>query len=160
MTCSRSTSALLAGAVAGFAGTAAMMAIRTFDMKYAPKTIPKTRENPGKFMVEEAEQAAHFERCLPKRVEKAGAMSLQMGYGVVPGILYAMIRGRGRPASSLLDGMVIGTAVYLLGYVGWLPLVGLTRPLWKQPLPEIAGETMRHVAYGVTTAAVYGAIHG
>ena len=74
-------------------------------------------------------------------------------------MVYAVLRGRPHNASSLLEGAAIGTAVYLLGYSGWLPLVGLTRPLWKQPLPEIVGETMRHVAYGVTTAAVYGAIN-
>jgi uncharacterized membrane protein YagU involved in acid resistance len=159
MTCSKSTSAIVAGAAAGFAGTIAMMALRSFDLRYASKTIPKTREDPGKFMVQQAERAAHLARSVPKSAEKAAVISTHIGYGIVPGILYAMLRGNRRNASSLVEGAAIGTAVYLLGYFGWLPLLGLTRPLWKQPFPEIAGEGMRHVAYGVTTAAVYGAIN-
>ena len=134
-----------------------MMAMRSFDLRYAPKTIPKTREDPGKFMVKHAEEATHLTRSVPKPVEKAAAMSTAFGYGIVPGMVYAALRGRrATTRHRLLEGAAIGTAVYLLGYFGWLPLVGLTRPLWKQPLPEIVGETMRHVAYGVTTAAVYG----
>lgn len=163
MTDSRATGALLAGAVAGLAGTAAMIAFRAFDQKYAPKTIPKTRKDPGDLIVEKAEEATHLSDVLPrraqKRIEKIGAMSMRFGYGIMPGILYALVRGRRRGGSALAEGAAIGTAVYLLGYFGWLPLAGLTRPLWKQPLPQIAGESMRHVAYGVTTAAVYGALN-
>jgi uncharacterized membrane protein YagU involved in acid resistance len=153
------TSALLAGGFAGLAGTTAMMAFRTFDEKYAPKTLPKAKEDPGKFVVEQMERATHSNGKLPKSLEKAGAMSMHIGYGVLPGILFALLRGR-RRHSVLLEGAAVGTAVYLIGYAGWLPLLGLTRPAWKQSLPEIAGETMRHIAYGVATAAAYEVVHG
>jgi hypothetical protein len=153
----------MAGALAGLAGTATMMAMRMFDETYAPKTIPKTRRDPGRYMMRKAEAATNLPKVLPqgavrRQIENAGAMSMQVGYGILPGIAYAMLRGQRRNGSSLVEGAAIGMGVYLLGYFGWLPLLGLTRPLWKQPLPEVVGETMRHVAYGVTTAAVYGAL--
>ncbi len=110
-------------------------------------------------MVEQAERATHLNGVIPKSIEKAGAISMHVGYGVLPGILFALFRGD-RRHSSLMEGAAIGTVVYLAGYLGWLPLAGLTRPTWKQSLPEIVGETMRHMAYGVTTAATYEAIHG
>ncbi len=140
-----------------------MFALRTFDQSYAPKTIPKARRDPGRFLIEKAEHATRLSRVLPggtirKRAEGAGALVLQVAYGVAPGILYVVLCGRHRGRSPLSRGIAIGVAVYLLGYLGWLPLAGLTRPIWKQPLPELAGETMRHVAYGVTTAVVYDAI--
>ena len=71
------------------------------------------------------------------------------------GLMYGLMRGRDKEGSSLGDGIVIGSAVYAIGYVGWLPLVGLGKPIWKQTLPEFGGELLRHVAYGVATAASY-----
>ncbi len=41
------TSALLAGGLAGLAGTAAMMAFRSFDKKYAPRRCRKPRKIPA-----------------------------------------------------------------------------------------------------------------
>ena len=75
------------------------------------------------------------------------------------GRLYAKLRGRGETHRRLWKERQSAPPSICSGISGWLPLLGLTRPLWKQPLPEIVGETMRHMAYGVTTATVYGAIN-
>lgn len=152
-------SRLVVGAVAGLAGTAVLMGMRSFDRRYSPKTIPKTRDDPGAFMVKRAERAIGQRGKIPKRAGNAGAMLMHVGYGTVAGVFYAAIRGRRRHGSALLDGGLIGCALYAVGYVGWLPLLRLTRPIWKQPFPQIAGEALRHAAYGITTAAVYGAIN-
>ena len=64
MNCSKSIPAMLAGAAAGFAGTVAMMAMRTFDLRYAPKTIPKTGKTQANSSCNEAEAVNPFGRNL------------------------------------------------------------------------------------------------
>jgi uncharacterized membrane protein YagU involved in acid resistance len=152
-------SLLSAGVAAGLAGTAVMIAARYFDQSYAPRTVPKTREDPGAFLVHAAERLTRTSRSVAKPVEKSAAMALHVGYGTTFGALYALWRGR-RPGSALRDGALLGAAVYAASYLGWLPAVGLSRPIWKQKFPEIAGELTRHVAYGIATAASYGALGG
>jgi hypothetical protein len=148
-----------AGAVAGLVGTGVMVAMRLFDQKYAPTTMPEAREDPGQFIVRRTESATGLPGYLPKPAEVGGGVLLSTSYGILAGALYAKVRGHRRSTSALLDGGFIGMALYLLGYAGWLPLLRLTRPIWKQHFPEIAGEALRHVAFGITTAAVYGAIN-
>jgi uncharacterized membrane protein YagU involved in acid resistance len=134
-----------------------MMALRAFDEHYAPRTIAKTRKDPAEFMINVAEHVTGTAGAIPKGVEKTAALATSAGYGMVFGVLYGVLRGRGRHRSALLDGALLGTAVYAAGHCGWLPLLGLGRPTWKQGFPEVAGELIRHVAYGVATAAAYDA---
>ena len=136
-----------------------MMALRAFDQKYAPKTIPKIKEDPGEYIVHAAEVATGQARRT-ETVESALAIAMHLGYGTTLGICYGLIRGRGVDRSALVDGCVLGTAAYAVGYLGWLPALGLSKPIRKQEFPEIAGEAFRHIAYGVTTTAAYGAIDG
>jgi hypothetical protein len=145
------------GAIAGLAGSAVMMALRAYDQKHVPKSVPRAREDPGEFMVRAAERATGK---LPKPLEKSAAMALHTGYGTMFGVAYSLLRRRSRERSSLADGMALGSAVYAASYFGWLPALGLTRPVWKQRPLEIAGELWRHVAYGIATTTVYGLIHG
>lgn len=148
----------LIGAIAGVAGTGVMVAMRLFDQKYAPQTMPAAREDPGQYMVRQTETAARLPGYLPKAAEVAGGVLLSTGYGMLSGAIYAKARGDRQGTSPLFEGGLIGLGLYVLGFAGWLPLLGLTRPIWKQHFPAIAGEALRHVAFGVTTAAVYGAI--
>lgn len=150
---------LVFGALAGLAGTAAMIAMRTYDEHYAPATIPRMRQDPGEFIVKKSEKAVGLEGKVPNGAEKAAQMATRLAYGTLAGTLYAAIRGRRRGGSDLLDGAIIGVGLYAAGYAGWLPLLKFSSPAWKQPLPQIAGEALRHVVYGVSTAAVYGVMN-
>jgi putative membrane protein len=147
-----------AGLAAGLAGTGVMMAMRCFDQRYAPKTIAKTRDDPGAFMVHAVERAAGIASAVPKSVEQSAMLAARTGYGALFGVIYGLWLGRGKRRSALGDGVVLGAAVYSAGHLGWLPALGLTKPVWKQEFSEVAGELLRHVAYGVTTAAAYGMI--
>jgi uncharacterized membrane protein YagU involved in acid resistance len=146
------------GALAGMAGTLAMMAMRSFDHSYAPETVAKTRQDPGAFLVKHAERTAGIANHVPKPVEKAAAMSVHLAYGTLAGVAYSLIRGHRKKSSPLIEGAATGAMVYSFGYLGWLPLTGLSRPVWKQRFPEIAGGLLRHVAFGVVVSSVYGAI--
>jgi uncharacterized membrane protein YagU involved in acid resistance len=143
------------GIVAGMAGTCVMMAMRSFDQKYAPKTVPPAREDPGDFLVSAAARAVHASGSIPKPVEQAASLAAKSGYGALFGVLYGLWRGRGRSRSALVDGTALGGLVYGASYLAWMPAFGVTQPVWKQQFPEIAGELLRHVAYGVATAAAY-----
>jgi uncharacterized membrane protein YagU involved in acid resistance len=152
------SSTLAAGALAGTVGTAVMMAMRSFDAEYAPATIPPMPKDPGALVLNQTAVAAGIS-TVPEPIQSVASRSLSFGYGGAAGIIYAMIRGRRRSISTLLDGGLLGMGLYVFAYAGWLPLVGLTKPAWKQRFPEIAGEALRHVVFGVATAAVYGAIN-
>jgi uncharacterized membrane protein YagU involved in acid resistance len=143
------------GAAAGLAGTGVMMAMRMFDQRYSPRTIPKMREDPGAFMVHRAERMTGLLHTVPKPLEKTAALATHTGYGTMFGALYGLLRGRGGRQSVLGSGLLLGAAVYAAGYAGWLPALGIGKPIWKQKFPEVAGEAFRHLVYGVTTAAVY-----
>jgi len=146
------------GFAAGLAGTAAMLAMRMFDQKYAPRTVPKAKANPSEFIIHAMEESVGAAATVPRPVELAAAMTTHFAYGAAFGTLYGLIRRRGGRRSALADGVALGSVVYAAGYLGWLPLMGLTKPVWKQAFPEIAGELLRHVAYGVATTATYGVI--
>jgi uncharacterized membrane protein YagU involved in acid resistance len=109
-------------------------------------------------MVHAAEHAIGAGSSIPKPVEQAAAMATHIGYGTSFGIFYGLLRGSRKHRSTLADGIVLGSTVYAAGHLGWLPSVGLTQPVWKQELPQIGGELLRHVAYGIATAAIYGMI--
>ena len=146
------------GAIAGLAGTAVMIAMRSFDEQYAPGTILPTAEDPGAFLVHRAERIAGLAGKVPSRIEQPAAIATHAGYGTLYGVLYGLWRGRGRRRSALADGVMLGTAVYAASDLGILPATGLSKPPWQQKLPQIAGELLRHIAYGVAVASAYGVI--
>jgi uncharacterized membrane protein YagU involved in acid resistance len=145
-----------AGLAAGLAGTGVMMAVRSFDQQYAPQTVARPAVDPALAIVKAAELSTGMSRFVPEPVERSAAQAAHIGYGTLFGLLYALLRGRHHARSALADGMLLGAAVYALGYLGWLPAAGLAKPIWKQRYPQIAGELLRHSVYGVATAAVYG----
>jgi len=147
-----------AGAAAGLTGTGVMMAMRLFDERYAPMTIAKMKEDPARLLVHAAERATGIAGAVPKSVEKSAALATHAGYGTLFGVLYGLSRGRRKSRSALVDGVVLGAVAYAAGHLGWLPALGLSKPVWKHEFPEIAGELLRHVAYGVATTAAYGMI--
>ena len=148
----------LIGAAAGLAGTAVMFGMRSFDQQYAPATVPKANEDPGRFIVRRGEHAAGLQ--LSDEVESGLALSSHFAYGSLFGLLFALLRlnDSNRHHHPFLSGGLLGVFVWAVGYLGWLPVLKLVRPAWKQTFPERAGELTRHIAYGVATAAAYGAI--
>ena len=82
------------GALAGLAGTAVMMVLRTYDQHYAPATIPRMRRDPGELIVTKSEKAVGLEGKIPDGAEKAAQMVTPLAYGTLAGTLYAAIRGR------------------------------------------------------------------
>jgi uncharacterized membrane protein YagU involved in acid resistance len=116
------------------------------------------KADPAQFLIHAAERATGIAGAVPKSDEKSAALATHAGYGTLFGVLYGLSRGRSKGRSALGDGVVLGTVAYAAGHLGWLAALGLSKPVWKQDFPEIAGELLRHVAYGVATTAAYGII--
>src|SRR3954452_4202284 len=107
------TERLLAGAVAGLAGTVALQGVRTLDQTLMPYSQPRIKEEPGDFMTELAQSALSgpARRQIPDAAKKASASSLAFGYGATAGLLYAA----GRPDGGgpiVWDGVALGVATW------------------------------------------------
>jgi uncharacterized membrane protein (UPF0136 family) len=137
---------LSGGAIAGLAGTVAFLAMRAFDERYAPLTVamPRDSSTPGPL-----QDLSHGNRSL----------TLRIGGGVLAGIAYGLIGERRRSKSSLVNGVMLGASVYAASDLVGRALTGIGPLAWRQSFPQVAGELLRRITYGVTTAAIYEAIH-
>jgi hypothetical protein len=147
------------GAAAGVAATFLLQGVRTTEQKLLPETMPPIREDPGEFMVEQAEELLpkQTREQVPATAETVAAKSLALGYGMTAGAIYGAIRPR--PGNLLVDGTVLGLGVWAVGYLGWLPALGLMPPIQRQEIEQVAGSIVQHVIFGVATVAAYQWLH-
>jgi uncharacterized membrane protein YagU involved in acid resistance len=148
------------GAAAGVAGTLVLQGVVAGMAKYAPQLEPPESEEPAQFMLWQAEKhlPPKMWMKIPAKAETAAGIGLSFAYGATFGALYAAARGHAR--SSILEGAVLGTAVWAIGYLGWLPLADLIPPIWKQEPQQMVGPIVEHLVYGVLTVAAYEFIRG
>ena len=145
---------LTLGALAGLAGTMALQAVRAADKQLMPSSSPPIKKDPGEFMMKQAKRALpRSKRLLSKKLEAAGSKFLAIGYGMTFGAVYAAARPKTR--QILVEGTMLGLVTWAAGYVGWLPALGLMRPVWKQKPNQIATPVAEHALYGVATVAGY-----
>jgi hypothetical protein len=146
------------GAAGGLAGTVVIQALMAVTRRLWPDAAAPIRQDPGAFMVEQAEEAlpSRVEDRIPATVEKVAAKALGLGYGLTFGAAYAAVRPRG--GNSFVDGLALGAAVWAAGYLGWLPATGLMRPVWEQSPEQVAAPVAEHLAYGMATVATYNAL--
>ena len=143
------------GAAAGVAATFLLQGVRTSEQKLLPETMPPMREDPGEFMVEQAEELIPegASEQVPATVETVAAKSLALGYGMAAGALYGALRQR--PGNLLVDGTALGLGVWAAGYLGWLPALGLMPPITQHQTQQVAGPIVQHVIFGLATVAAY-----
>jgi hypothetical protein len=133
------------GAVAGLGATGVMQGLLTASAKLLPESKPPMKADPGKFMAEKAH--------VPEQLQKAAAKSLQMGYGMTSGMLYAAVRPRG--GSILIDGTLLGVAVWAAGYLGWLPAADLMPPVTEHTAQQVTVPIVNHALFGIAVVAAY-----
>jgi hypothetical protein len=146
---------LALGALAGLAGTMAIQAVRSANKKWMPESQAPINEEPGKFMVHQAEKILpdRAKECVSEKTEKAAAKLLSPGYGITFGMLYAMARPKTKRA--IREGALLGVATWAVGYLGWLPVARLMPPVWKQKPKQVALPVAEHAVFGVATVAGY-----
>ena len=69
------------------------------------------------------------------------------------GALYSALRPR--PSNVLVDGAALGLGVWAVGYLGWLPALGLMPPIQRQETEQVAGPIVQHLIFGIATVAAY-----
>jgi hypothetical protein len=79
-------------------------------------------------------------------------------YGTMSGALYGLVEGSKQPR-PLADGLVFGTAVWVLSYATLVPM-GIYDPPTDYPPSELAIDWTYHAVYGAAVAAAYRALPG
>jgi hypothetical protein len=143
------------GAAAGFAGTLALQGLMAAGKRWFPETMPPIRKDPGEFMVEKVEESLPeaVSARVPPLAETAGARSLAIGYGMTAATIYGALRSGER--NVIVEGSLLGLGTWAVGYLGWLPALGLMPPLPRQGLKEAVGPLLQHVVFGVMSVAAY-----
>jgi len=75
-------------------------------------------------------------------------------YGATFGALFGVLKGR-TSLSTFPAAPLFGMMTYAVGFLGWLPLLGIVPPLWRQRQPAGVMRLMGHLMYGAVTGAVY-----
>jgi hypothetical protein len=143
------------GAAGGFLGTLAIQALMGAQKKWLPQSVPPMRQEPGEFVVDQAEEALpnRVREHIPEAVETTAAQGLGLGYGAAFGALYGVLQPR--DDNALLGGTILGLGCWMAGYHGWLPALGITPPLREQTAAQVSGPVVSHLAYGIVTAAAF-----
>jgi hypothetical protein len=146
---------LALGAAAGIAGTLVMQLLRMANQKVSPSTLPPVQRDPGEFMTHQAKRLLpdRMSHAIPDKVEKLAGHSMHFLYGMSFGALYALFRGQTR--SALSEGSLLGLITWATGYLGWLPVSGLMKPVWKHSPSQALLAPVTHALYGVATVAAY-----
>ena len=89
----------------------------------------------------------------PRSEETKSLLSYEVhyGYGAAQGGLYGAVTG-GRGSRDVSDGVLFGTALWLLGDEGLISLMGLANGPGNYPLKQHVSRWGAHVVYGLVTA--------
>lgn len=169
---------VLAGALGGLAGTAAMYGIqRLLDLRHRRATtqavqevslrggrqdiaqLKRTARRTGRRQQDATMRAAEAGaslfgmRRLPYRERHRAALALHYLFGAAAGALYGAASVR-VPALRSQFGVAYGLAVWLVAAEVALPLLGLAKGPRAYPPRDHASAALSHAAFGATTEAV------
>jgi hypothetical protein len=142
------------GICTGAAGTALIQGMMAGAKRFAPETLAPVKEDPGRFMVKQAERLLpeSAQNKVPETAEAVTARALAFGYGITFATLYTLARPRTR--SVLAEGTALGILTWAAGYLGWLPAVKLMPPVWKQEIRQVAPNVLSHALFGIACVAL------
>jgi hypothetical protein len=144
---------LAAGAVGGAVATLLMQKSMPLAGKLPEKIRPHMpNRDPGDFMVSQGEKVIG---TLSPKLHSGVAHGLHWAYGISwPLGLAALseLLGLRSPGKTVAAGAILGALVWLVGYEGWLPAVGLTEPAHRVPLAKNGSGLASHVAYGAVAS--------
>ncbi len=145
---------IVTAAAAGAAGTLAIHLVHSANQKWLPQTMPPQREEPGHYIVHKAEDAlpAPARESVTEKMEHAAAAALSFGYGSTWPALYAAVR---EEPNVWLDGAALGVGVWAIGYLGWLPSLGLMPPVRKHTATQVVNSIAQHALYGILTVSAW-----
>jgi hypothetical protein len=154
--------ALGRGLVAGIAGTAAMTAYQLAVAKARGQRldtpVPRTwADAPAPAQVaKKAAEALGKPRAVTKKDVPRLTNLLHWAYGVTWGIVYGLV-ARGLEPNAAVGGLGLGASLWASSYAELVPL-GIYKPPWAYPLPELGLDLSYHLVYGVAVGAAYRAL--
>lgn len=146
---------ILLGAASGAAATFVLQALMKQTAKSFPDSKPPIRKDPGEFMVDKAEALLpeSARDRISEKAEAVAAKSLHLGYGISAGALYGALRGNG--GWLLVDGTLLGLAVWGIGYLGWLPATDLMPPVTEHSSQQVIAPLVQHAVFGLAAVSAY-----
>lgn len=75
---------------------------------------------------------------------------MHWSYGTGWGGVYGLLKGAAPREAPVRDGVLFGTAVWLMSYAQLVPL-GLYEPPWRYSISELALDLSYHLAFGTGT---------
>lgn len=151
------------GLLAGVLGTAAMTGWQMLSAKLQSSdgsndTQSQVPEDPWEQASAPAKLAKRIGEGVFKQDVSADLIPLltnatHWGYGTAWGSVYGLAAGSAR-RSRVRDGLLFGTAVWVMSYVQLVPM-GLYEPPWTYPPQALAMELSYHLVYGAGVATGY-----
>ena len=132
---------------AGFGATVAMTAAMAAMFRLLPGA--ERYPLPPRFIAVRAARAVGLAQHLDDPARAAATLALHFGYGTSAGAACALVTPALR-LPRLLRGLLAGLLVYVVGYMGWLPLTGLYRPPGEEPAARNALMVAAHLVWGGT----------
>lgn len=148
---------LAKGALAGLVATVPMTVAMVLLQRLLPRHLryPLPPEQVTLRMI--ADQGAISHLHGPQRTIATGI--LHFGIGALGGACYS-VAAKLVPAPSVARGIGFGLLVWLTGYMGWLPALGILRPATKHPAQRNALMIAAHVVWGSVTGLLFAALSG
>jgi hypothetical protein len=153
--------AIVRGAVAGVAGTAAMDALlfaryrrsggtSTAEEWELSESLSSWDDAPAPALVGKRLVEGLFDTELPSTRAALVNNVTHWAFGMFSGVQYGIVAGS-LPKPRILYGLPFGATVWATGYV-ILPAAKLYQPIWKYDLKTLANDLSAHVVYGLATA--------
>lgn len=147
------------GLVGGIVGTAFIHQIMGMQDKM-PESLrgPEMKGHPGDFVLSQGEKLVGR---VPDQHRDKVMQGLSWAYGSTWGSMLGLansfigFRSFGGAAAA---GAALGTLVWAVGYVGWMPAAGLVEPVHRQGATHVASSLGSHVIYGLLSGLVMHAL--
>ena len=148
---------LAKGALAGLVATVPMTVTMVLLQRLLPKRLryPLPPEQITLRVIADKGAISHLDD--PERTIATGI--LHFGIGTLAGAIYS-VAAKLIPAPNVARGIGFGLLVWLTGYMGWLPALGILQPATKHPAQRNALMITAHVVWGSVTGLLFAALAG
>lgn len=131
------------GTVTGLAATAAMSVVFVVADRTGAVDQP-----PPRSIID------HFLPFVPAKPSNRLAVATHFAYGAAGGAAFEALTARQvRLWRRLLTGAAFGMTVWLAGYEGWVPAMGVLPPAHRDDRGRVATEIAAHLVYGLGLGA-------
>ncbi len=139
------------GTAAGLIGIAVIKAARSSN-RTEVESVSVRRETPAAQSRAEMAGGSAGTSSVPGALKAAASTLRAFGYGSAGAAVFSALRERPR---VLLDGSLIGLAIWAADRAGWLPNVGVTKPRRQESAIRTASSIAQHMVFGVASVTAY-----